>query len=160
MSTRKTAAELPNYLKQKETAIDRKRTSSLVVAFCLLTVVGSRSVACGDLLVAPNRGAFDLSQSVGAARVSSWTSRLEGTRLKQVGNYWIKEVDPNASVFRQWWGRGSLNAQARALDRLGDMAPSHLYRNGKLVMRDVGEFAGTRGDVRCGFTDRGDSGRQ
>jgi hypothetical protein len=27
------------------------------------------------------------------------------------------------------------------------MAPSHLYRNGKLVMRDVGEFAGTRGDV-------------
>ncbi|MDA1055687.1 MAG: hypothetical protein O3C40_35275 [Planctomycetota bacterium] len=93
------------------------------------------------------RGGFDLSQSVGAARVSSWSSRLEGTRLKQVGNYWIKEVDPNASAFRQWWGRGSLNAQAKALDRLGDMAPSHLYRNGKLVIRDVGEFAGTRGDV-------------
>jgi len=27
------------------------------------------------------------------------------------------------------------------------MAPSHLYRNGKLVMRDVGEFTGTGGDV-------------
>ncbi len=96
---------------------------------------------------APRSGPFNLSQPVGAARVSSWTSRLEGTRLKQVGNYWIKEVDPNVSAFRQWWARGSLNAQAKALDRLGDMAPSHLYRNGKLVIRDVGEFAGTRGDV-------------
>lgn len=71
---------------------------------------------------------------------SGWIARPEGTRLRQVGNYWIKEVDPNASAFWRWWGRGSLNAQARALDRLGDMATPHLYKNGKLVMRDVGEY--------------------
>ena len=78
--------------------------------------------------------------------VGGWIARPEGTRLKQVGNYWIKEVDPNASAIQQLWGRGSLNAQARALDRLGDMAPSHLFKNGRLVMRDAGTFNGTTGD--------------
>jgi hypothetical protein len=52
----------------------------------------------------------------------------------------VKEVNPNASGFAQWWGQGSLNAQAKALDKLGDMAPSHLYSNGKLIMRDAGKY--------------------
>jgi hypothetical protein len=75
-----------------------------------------------------------------------WMRRPEGTRLKRVGNYWIKEVDPDASAIQQWWGRGSLNAQARALEQLGDMAPSHLFKNGRLVMRDAGTFSGSPGD--------------
>ena len=78
--------------------------------------------------------------------VGGWISRPEGTRLKQVGNYWIKEVDPSASAIQQWWGRGSLNAQARALNKLGDMATPHLFKNGKLVMRDAGQFDGSAVD--------------
>jgi len=61
-----------------------------------------------------------------------------------VGNYWIKEVNPEASSFARWWARGTLRAQARALDKLGDMAPPHLFRNGRLVTRDVGRFCGSR----------------
>ena len=78
--------------------------------------------------------------------VGGWISRPEGTRLKQVGNYWIKEVDPSASAIQQWWGRVSLNAQARALNKLGDMATPHLFKNGKLVMRDAGQFDGSAVD--------------
>ena len=78
--------------------------------------------------------------------VRGWMIRPEGTRLKQVGNYWIKEVDPDASYLRRVWGQGSLNAQARALDNLSDLAPSHLFRNGKLVIRDVGRFNGSSQD--------------
>lgn len=89
----------------------------------------------------------------------NWTSRPEGTRLKRVGNYWVKEVDPSVSGVRQFWGRGSLKAQARALDKLGDLAPPHLFKNGKLIIRDVGQFEGTtaefwdiwsRGSIRLG----------
>lgn len=61
-------------------------------------------------------------------------------RIKQVGNYWIKEANPNASRLSRWWGRGSLRAQAKALEKLGDMAPTHLFRNGRLVTRDVGQY--------------------
>ena len=96
--------------------------------------------------VAPKGGAFDLSQSVGAARASEMDDTSRGSTNQAVGNYWIKEVDPNAGKLAQWWGRGSLDAQASGLSRLGDMAPSHLYRSGCLVIRDVGEFAGTRAD--------------
>jgi hypothetical protein len=91
------------------------------------------AVGAVDDVVAPNNA-------------GGWISRPEGTRLKQVGNYWIKEVDPNASAIQQWWGRGSLNAQARALDKLGDMATPHLFKNGKLVMRDAGQFSGSTMD--------------
>jgi len=35
---------------------------------------------------------------------------------------------------------GSLDAQARGLGKLGDMAPSFLYKNGRLVVRDVGKY--------------------
>jgi hypothetical protein len=62
-------------------------------------------------------------------------------RIKRIGNYWIKEVNPNASRLAQWWGRGSLNAQARGFARLGDMAPSYIYKNGKLITRHIGQFS-------------------
>lgn len=42
-----------NYRNPKETIIDRIRTNSIAVVFCLLSVVASVSGACGDLLNAP-----------------------------------------------------------------------------------------------------------
>ena len=70
----------------------------------------------------------------------AWKELPGGVRIKQAGNYWIKEVNPNASKFAQWWGRGSLDAQAKALGKLDDMAPSYLYRNDKLITRDAGTY--------------------
>jgi hypothetical protein len=85
--------------------------------------------------------AYDASDSPVAAKTGGgWSNLPGGVRIKQTGNYWIKEVNPDASELAQWWGRGSLNAQARGLDRLGDMAPSHLFKNGKLITRDAGPY--------------------
>jgi len=100
-------------------------------------------------LAAQARGAGRLPVANGNASANNtggWISRPEGTRIKKVGNYWIKEVDPNASAIRQWWGRGSLKAQAKALDKLGDLATPHTFKNGKLVMRDAGQFSGSAQD--------------
>jgi RHS repeat-associated protein len=72
-----------------------------------------------------------------------WQQLFGGVRIRKVGNYWIKEVNPEASQLAQWYGRGSLAAQARGLERLGEMAPRYLYRGGRLISRDVGEFSGT-----------------
>ena len=72
---------------------------------------------------------------------TEWKNLPGGVRVKKRGNYWIKEVNPSSSRFAQWWGRGSLNAQARALSKLEDLAPSFLYKNGKMITRDVGAYA-------------------
>ncbi len=71
---------------------------------------------------------------------NTWTRKYGGTRIKKIGNYWIKEVDPDASKLSQWWGRGLLEAQSKSLYKLGDMAPSHLYKNGKIFTRDAGKY--------------------
>ena len=63
--------------------------------------------------------------------------------FKFVGNYIIKSVNPKSSRLLQFFARGELNAQARALGKLGDLGAPHIYRNGKLVMRNIGEFAGS-----------------
>ncbi|MEZ6153415.1 MAG: hypothetical protein R3C09_25210 [Pirellulaceae bacterium] len=81
------------------------------------------------------------------APVEDWSNLLGGVRIRQSGNYWIKEVNPYANSIAQWWGRGALNAQAKALEKLGTMAPSYLYRNGKLVTRDVGRFQGSSSEA-------------
>jgi hypothetical protein len=73
--------------------------------------------------------------------ISNWITR-PGVRLRKVGNYWIKEVNPDASAIEQWYGKGSIEAQAKGLDALGDMSPSHLFENGKLITRDVGSWQG------------------
>lgn len=85
MSTRKTAAESPNYLKQKETAIDRKRTNSLVVAFCLLSVVAWESVAYGGLLNAPRGGRPTVSRPTWMNWRARQSGLLKGDNLAHPG---------------------------------------------------------------------------
>lgn len=78
----------------------------------------------------------------GEGAAGLWSKLPGGVRIKRVGNYWIKEVDPEASRLAQWWGRGTLKAQAKGLEKLGDMAPDFLYREGKIITRHAGEFEG------------------
>jgi hypothetical protein len=87
----------------------------------------------------PPGGGFTAAAE-GVERVGGWQSLPGGVRIQQVGNYWIKEVNPEASSLAQWWGRSSLEAQASALDKLGNMAPSNLFKNGKLITRDAGAY--------------------
>ena len=63
-----------------------------------------------------------------------------GVTVRKVGNYWIKEVDQNAGALARWHGERSLRIQSEALTKLGDMAPSHLLKNGKLITRDAGTY--------------------
>ena len=63
-----------------------------------------------------------------------------GVTVRKSGNYFIKEVDPNASRLARWHGERSLRYQSEALTKLGDMAPPHLLRNGKLITRDAGTY--------------------
>ncbi|MEQ9406896.1 MAG: Calx-beta domain-containing protein [Fuerstiella sp.] len=151
------ARHVPSHVSRAESPIIdleiRERLAEIVLEMASAGIIGSVLVV--------RRGGQVVSRSVSRSAVTSsartapacapnnsggWIRRPEGTRLKQVGNYWIKEVDPDASAIQRWWGRGSLNAQARALENLGDMAPSHLFKNGRLVMRDAGTFSGTTGD--------------
>jgi RHS repeat-associated protein len=71
---------------------------------------------------------------------SKWQALPGGVQIKQTGNYWIKQVNPDASALAQWWGRGSLDAQAEGLSALAERAPSFLYMNGKLITRDAGPY--------------------
>jgi hypothetical protein len=63
-----------------------------------------------------------------------------GVTVRKVGNYFIKEVDQNAGPLARWYGARSLRVQSEALTKLGDMAPSHLLKNGKLITRDAGAY--------------------
>ncbi len=76
---------------------------------------------------------------------SLWQTSFPGVQVRRFGEVWVKRVDPNASGFLQWWGRQTINAQHRALQRLGDMATPNQMRNGRLFLQDVGEtFGGGR----------------
>ena len=63
-----------------------------------------------------------------------------GVTVRKIGNYFIKEVDPKASSLARWYGERSLRFQDEALTKLGDMAPPHLLKNGKLITRDAGKY--------------------
>ena len=83
-----------------------------------------------------------------AAEAGAGWTRLagRGTRIRRVGNYWVKEVDPEASRLAQWYGRGTIRAQAKGVERLGDMAPDFFFREGKIITRHAGEFQGGVGE--------------
>ncbi len=97
-----------------------------------------------------NRGA-DAASTVGLLESSVqrkqtlWTYYHPGVQVRQFGDVWVKRTDPNANSVLQWWGRQTINAQYRALIKLGDMATPFQMRNGKLFTQHVGEtFTGGR----------------
>jgi RHS repeat-associated protein len=79
-----------------------------------------------------------LAGSLGSS--GAWRNLPGGVRIKQVGNYFIKEANPNANLLEQIYAVSSLDEQAKGLALLGDMAPSFLYKNGKLITRNAGDF--------------------
>lgn len=74
------------------------------------------------------------------AQAIGWRDLPGGVRIKQVRSVWVKEVNPNSSGFARWWGRGALDAQSRGLDMLADLAPSHVYSDGRLITSDAGAY--------------------
>ncbi len=103
------------------------------------------AINSGDMDFVYITGALSLTRlgfTVGESTTTAATDALTTSRftIKQVGNYWVKEVNSQAPSFVQWWARGELDEQAVALEKLGDMAPRFIYENGKLVTRDAGEY--------------------
>jgi RHS repeat-associated protein len=94
-----------------------------------------------------------------ASSTSGWRNLPGGVRIKQVGDNFIKEVIPDASFLERLYGNFSLDAQARGLALLGNMAPGYSYTNGQLITRNAGQFQPAlddfwniwlRGSVRLG----------
>ena len=83
-----------------------------------------------------------VSSAAGATAKGPWQNLLGGVRIKQVGDYWVKEVNPDASKIMAVVGRGTIWAAGQGLCKLGDM-PSFIYKNGKIITRDVGKFNGS-----------------
>jgi len=89
---------------------------------------------------AVSKASSNTSAAEAAESGATWQNLPGGMRIQKVGSEWVKEVNPEAGRFARWWGRGSLDAQAKALDKLGDMAPGHTYENGRLVTADAGSY--------------------
>jgi RHS repeat-associated protein len=90
-------------------------------------------------------GAMWIGENLGEGG-SLWHSGLPGIQTRRFGNWWVKRVNPDSNAFMQWWGRQSINAQYRGLQKLGDdMATANEMRDGMLFTRDVGPtFTGGR----------------
>lgn len=73
-----------------------------------------------------------------AASSSVWTRKFPGVQIRKIGEMWVKRVDPSAPRLLQWWGAKTLEAQAQALTRLGNLGAAHRYQAGLLIVRDVG----------------------
>ena len=80
------------------------------------------------------------SARVVAAKTPGSNPPSPGVTVHKSGNYWIKEVDPNANRFLRWYGERSIRYQSQGLTKLGDMAPTHILKNGKLITRDAGQY--------------------
>jgi hypothetical protein len=73
---------------------------------------------------------------------SLWTNAPLGVQVRKVGNWWVKRVNPNASPPMRWWGQKTIDAQASALQNLGDMATPFEMRDGVLFTKDVSPTLG------------------
>jgi RHS repeat-associated protein len=80
------------------------------------------------------------ADAIAVGTTEAWKNLPGGMQIQKVGDTWIKQVNPDASALAQWWGRGSLDAQAKALGKLGDMAPEFSYDNRQLIMKDAGTY--------------------
>ncbi|NVI97980.1 VCBS repeat-containing protein [Myxococcus sp. AM009] len=83
-----------------------------------------------------------VAAEAGAAKGGgAWKNISRGIQIRKLGGLWVKRVNPNANPTLQAWGRHSLANQFRALDALDDLATPHSFRNGMLLMQDVGPTA-------------------
>ncbi|RKG77962.1 RHS repeat-associated core domain-containing protein [Corallococcus terminator] len=73
-----------------------------------------------------------------------WKPLPKGLQIRRIGKLWVKRVDPNATGLMRAWGEHSLSCQVRALTRLQEMATPFSYRNGLLILQDVGPTATRR----------------
>jgi hypothetical protein len=120
-------------------------TFNAVLAVSDVLLIKSAVTAGGKLLTKVGAKVISkvMAQDVvkmAAAKITQKASA--GVIVRQVGNYVIKEVDQAAGRLAQWYGRTGIEAQARALAKLGDMAPNFLYKGGKLIMGYAGSYTG------------------
>lgn len=106
----------------------------------LFSAGGKLLVKGGEKLL--SKVSVDVGLNVAKKEIPGGVVTRGGTTVREAGNYVIKEVDPAATAIAQWWGRRSLETQARAMVKLGDMTPNFLYVNGKLIMRNAGAYTG------------------
>jgi RHS repeat-associated protein len=91
----------------------------------------------GEFLKASN--VVSAETVAGLAQGADWESRVPGVQLAKSEGWWMKRVDPNASLLMRWWGESSVKAQSEALDKLGGLATPHVYVNGTVYTKDVGQ---------------------
>ena len=91
----------------------------------------------GDFLKTPN---VVSAEAVGnLPQAANWESRVPGVQLAQSEGWWMKRVNPDANPLMRWWGESSVRAQSEGLDKLGGLATPHVYVNGTLYTKDVGQ---------------------
>jgi RHS repeat-associated protein len=104
-------------------------------------VANTAGIAAGGLWGATRLGVVPATSSAGAAS-SLWQNRFPGVQVRQVGNYWVKRVNPNSPSLMQAWGQQTIQAQAESLQTLRaagvDAANSRLFDSGRLVVENVG----------------------
>ncbi|WP_158511670.1 SpvB/TcaC N-terminal domain-containing protein [Bradyrhizobium sp. CCGE-LA001] len=73
-----------------------------------------------------------------ATHVSSpWAG--PGVSIFREGDWFIKSINPTAGFFRKQWGLLSIESQAKALAKLGDIGVDFTLREGTLWTRSAGE---------------------
>ncbi|TWT35026.1 tRNA(Glu)-specific nuclease WapA precursor [Thalassoglobus neptunius] len=89
------------------------------------------------------RSVASIGTNIATTSGGALIQRFGGLVVRKVGNYFIKTVDPDAAPVVRWFAQHALDEQVRALTTLGSDAPAFIFRNGKLVIRDIGNFSGS-----------------
>ncbi|MDR2172882.1 MAG: hypothetical protein LBE32_01555 [Burkholderiales bacterium] len=124
------------WVEQKVESVLTKEASSLGTSFEVNTVTrgvgaqGDQAIKGVNLRVVNNE----------PSSLGNFVKNSPGVTVQRVGNYWIKEVDQSGNALSRWYGRQSIKAQAKGLEKLEDMGTSFLYRDGKIITRDAGNY--------------------
>lgn len=104
-------------------------------------VANTAGIAAGGLWGATRLGVVPTTSSAGVAS-SLWQNRFPGVQVRQIGNYYVKRMNPNAPSWMQTWGQRTIQQQAAALDTLRaagrPAANSQLLGGGRLAVENVG----------------------
>lgn len=78
------------------------------------------------------------AETVAVSGRAAWTNVSRGLQTRRIGDFWVKRVNPGANSLMRAWGQHSLRTQARALDKLGDLAVPHSFRGNMLFTQHAG----------------------